>query len=69
MGGREVAMTVSVVDVTKEDLLRSRESLLQRLRLSPEELRERVANETATADERVMLERLDESAFLLGEQA
>ncbi|KHF45844.1 hypothetical protein [Saccharomonospora viridis] len=62
-------MTVSVVDVTKEDLLRSRESLLQRLRLSPEELRERVANETATAEERVALERLDEIAFLLGEQA
>ena len=62
-------MTVSVVDVTKEDLLRSRESLLQRLRLSPEELCERVANETATAEERVALERLDEIAFLLGEQA
>ena len=62
-------MTVSVVDVTKEDLLRSRESLLQRLRVSPEELRERVANETATAEERVALERLDEIAFLLGEQA
>lgn len=62
-------MTVSVVDVTKEDLLRSRESLLQRLRLSPEELRERVANETASAEERVALERLDEIAFLLGEQA
>ncbi|ACU97879.1 hypothetical protein Svir_29010 [Saccharomonospora viridis DSM 43017] len=69
MQRREVRMTVSVVDVTKEDLLRSRESLLQRLRLSPEELRERVANETATAEERVALERLDEIAFLLGEQA
>ncbi len=69
MQRRGVRMTVSVVDVTKEDLLRSRESLLQRLRLSPEELRERVANETATAEERVALERLDEIAFLLGEQA
>ncbi|EIF01024.1 hypothetical protein [Saccharomonospora glauca] len=60
-------MTVAVIDVTTEELLRSREVLLQRLRLTPEELRERVRSEVATSEERDALQRLDEISFLLGE--
>ncbi|EHR63779.1 hypothetical protein [Saccharomonospora cyanea] len=60
-------MTVTVIDVTTEELLRSREELLQRLRLTPDELRERVRSEVATSDERDALQRLDEISFLLGE--
>jgi len=63
----EAKMTVAVIDVTTEELLRSREVLLQRLRLTPEELRERVRSEVATSEERDALQRLDEISFLLGE--
>lgn len=63
----EAKMTVTVIDVTTEELLRSREELLQQLRLTPDELRERVRSEVATSDERDALQRLDEISFLLGE--
>ncbi|PRX44302.1 hypothetical protein B0I33_112180 [Prauserella shujinwangii] len=61
-------MTVTVINLTREELIESREKLLHDLRMTTEELRDRVTHETATTAERVALERLDEIAFLLGEQ-
>lgn len=60
-------MTVSVIGVTRDELIESRELLLRELNLTHEELRRRVKAETATSDERHALARLDEIEFLLGE--
>lgn len=60
-------MTVKVIEVTKAELRRDRDALLATLRLDEQELRRRVDNEIATVGEREALERLEEIAFLLGE--
>jgi hypothetical protein len=60
-------MTVGVIDVTPERLVNSRSELLESLHMSEEDLRNRVSNEIATAAEQSAVARLDEIAFLLGE--
>jgi hypothetical protein len=60
-------MTIAVVDLTRDDLIRRRRELLASLRMSQEELRNRAEREIATADERAALAGLEEIAFLLGE--
>lgn len=60
-------MTVTVVNVDVDDLVRDRRGLLESLHLTESGLRERVDNETATRAERTALDRLEEIAFLLGE--
>lgn len=62
-------MTVAVSRLTRDELVRNRADLLDELRVSEEDLRRRVDDETATAAERIALERLEEIAFLLGEDA
>jgi hypothetical protein len=60
-------MTVTVIEVTKVELRQDRAALLSDLSMDEQELRRRVDNEIATASERDGLERLEEIAFLLGE--
>lgn len=61
-------MTVTVIDLDPDELGRSRSELLKSLHLTEDELRNRVDSETATREERTALDRLEEIAFLLGEE-
>lgn len=60
-------MTVTVIDLSKDDLRARREGLLATVRCTESELRRRVLAETATADERATLVTLDEITFLLND--
>lgn len=60
-------MTVEVVDLRSDELRSSREAVLDHISLSEAELRERVVGEIATSEEQAALARLEEIAFLLGE--
>ncbi|MCP2255750.1 hypothetical protein LY13_004532 [Prauserella aidingensis] len=62
-------MTVDVINVTRDELVADRATLLAQLGLTHDELRRRVIREAATVEERDALDRLDEIAFLLGEWA
>jgi hypothetical protein len=58
-------MTVTVVALTKNELIERRDDLLAKVSGSADDLRSRVLAEAATADERAILVTLDEIAFLL----
>lgn len=62
-------MTVEVIKVSTAELQRDRARLLRELGMTEERLRHRVITEVADANERDILERLKEIAFLLGEDA
>lgn len=58
-------MTVTVIALTKDELVERRKELLTTVRCTEAELRRRVLAETASGDERATLVTLDEIAFLL----
>lgn len=60
-------MAITVIELSLEELVRRREEILEDLRMTEDELRDRAVHETATAEERSLLARLDEISFLLGE--
>lgn len=60
-------MPVTVIDLSKDQLIERRGELLSRVGCTADQLRGRVLSETATTEERAILATLDEIEFLLDE--